>query len=40
VGLGSGWALACTRRIEAAVLTHFTVNAVHLLAFTYPARPG
>lgn len=40
VGLGSGWALARTGRLEAAVLTHFTVNAVHLLAFTYPARPG
>lgn len=40
VGLGSGWAFARTRRIEAAVLVHFTVNAVHLLAFTYPARMG
>lgn len=38
VGLGSGWAFARTRRIEAAVLVHFAVNAVHLLAFTYPAR--
>ncbi len=40
VGLGSGWVFARTRCIEAAVLTHFTVNAVHLLAFTYPARLG
>ena len=40
VGLGSGWAFARTRRIEAAVLVHFAVNAVHLLAFTYPARTG
>ena len=40
VGLGSGWAFARTRCIEAAVLTHFAVNAVHLLAFSYPARPG
>ncbi len=38
VGLGSGWAFARTRCIEAAVLVHFAVNAVHLLAFTYPAR--
>lgn len=40
VGLGSGWAFARTGCIAAAVLTHFTVNAVHLLAFTYPARPA
>lgn len=40
VGLGSGWVFARTGRIEAAVLTHFSVNAVHLLAFSYPARPG
>lgn len=40
VGLGSGWAFARTRCIEAAVLVHFSVNAVHLLAFTYPARAG
>lgn len=40
VGLGSGWAFARTGRIEAAVLVHFAVNAVHLLAFTYPARAG
>lgn len=40
VGLGSGWAFARTRCIEAAVLVHFAVNAVHLLAFTYPARAG
>lgn len=39
VGLGSGWAFARTRCIEAAVLVHFAVNAVHLLAFTYPVRP-
>lgn len=38
VGLGSGWALARTARIEAAVIVHFAVNATHLLAFTYPAR--
>lgn len=40
VGLGSGWAFARTRCIEAAVLVHFAVNAVHLLAFSYPARSG
>jgi membrane protease YdiL (CAAX protease family) len=38
VGLGSGWAFARTGCIAAAVFTHFAVNAVHLLAFTYPAR--
>nr|WP_286742953.1 CPBP family intramembrane glutamic endopeptidase [Aquabacterium sp. UBA2148] len=40
VGLGSGWVFARTGRIETAVLTHFSVNAAHLLAFSYPARPG
>lgn len=36
VGLGCALAFAATRRIEAAVLTHFAVNAVHFLGFTYP----
>ena len=36
-GLGYGWAYARTRRIEAPVLVHFALNAVHFLAFVYPA---
>jgi membrane protease YdiL (CAAX protease family) len=36
---GTGYALAFqrTRRVEAAILTHFAVNATHFLLFTYPA---
>ncbi len=36
-GLGYAAAYARTRRIEAAILTHFAVNATHFLLFTYPA---
>lgn len=37
-GLGYGWAYLRTGyRIEAAILTHFIVNATHFLLFTYPA---
>jgi uncharacterized protein len=36
-GLGYACAFAVTRRIEAAILTHFAFNAVHFVAFTYPA---
>lgn len=35
-GAGYAWAYARTRRIEAAVLAHFAVNAVHFLFFSYP----
>jgi len=35
-GLGYALAYARTRRIEAAILTHFAVNAVHFLGFSYP----
>lgn len=35
-GLGYGWAFARGGRIEAAILTHFIVNAVHFSGFTYP----
>jgi membrane protease YdiL (CAAX protease family) len=35
-GIGYGTAYASTKRIEAAILTHFSVNAVHFLGFTYP----
>ena len=36
---GAGYAVAFQRtlRVEAAILTHFTVNATHFLLFTYPA---
>lgn len=35
-GLGYGWAFLRTQRIEAAIATHFGVNAVHFLLFVYP----
>jgi membrane protease YdiL (CAAX protease family) len=35
-GIGYGYAYAFTKRIEAAILTHISVNAVHFLGFTYP----
>jgi uncharacterized protein len=36
---GGGYAMAyqLTARLEMSILTHFTVNAVHFLLFTYPA---
>jgi membrane protease YdiL (CAAX protease family) len=37
VGLGSACAYARSRRIEASIVTHFTVNAVHFVFFTYPS---
>ncbi|HEU4459364.1 MAG TPA: CPBP family intramembrane glutamic endopeptidase [Methylibium sp.] len=37
-GLGYAVAYAATRRVEAAVLAHFAVNAVHFIGFTYPHR--
>lgn len=36
-GLFYGYAFMRTEKIEAGVLTHFIVNAIHFLAFTYPA---
>lgn len=36
-GLGHAIVYEKTRRIEAAVLVHFGLNATHFLAFTYPA---
>lgn len=36
VGLGSACAYARTRRIEGPIITHFFVNAVHFVFFTYP----
>ena len=39
-GLGAALAYAWTGRLGAAVCVHFAVNAVHALAFTYPALAG
>lgn len=36
-GIGYGWAYLHTQRIEAAILTHFSLNALHFVLFTYPA---
>lgn len=36
-GLHYGWAYLRSGRIEGAILTHFALNAVHFVAFTYPA---
>ena len=36
-GLGYAGIYAKTRTIEGAILVHFAVNAVHFVAFTYPA---
>jgi membrane protease YdiL (CAAX protease family) len=35
-GIGYGWAYASTQKIEAAILTHISLNTVHFLGFTYP----
>jgi uncharacterized protein len=35
-GIGYGLAYHRTQRIEAGILTHFTLNALHFLLFTYP----
>jgi uncharacterized protein len=35
-GIGYGLAYHRAQRIEAAILTHFTLNALHFLLFTYP----
>lgn len=35
-GLGYGWVYQNTGRIEASILTHFGLNLVHFLCFTYP----
>lgn len=37
-GVGYGWAYSrAGGRVEASILTHFALNAVHFLGFTYPA---
>lgn len=35
-GIGYGYAYLRTQRIEASILTHFVVNLVHFVGFTYP----
>ncbi len=36
-GAGYGWVYERTQRVEASVLTHWALNAVHFFLFTYPA---
>jgi hypothetical protein len=36
-GIGYGWIYWHTQRIEASIITHFSLNLVHFLFFTYPA---
>jgi membrane protease YdiL (CAAX protease family) len=35
-GVGYGWVYQRTQRIEASILTHFLLNSIHILFFTYP----
>jgi uncharacterized protein len=35
-GIGYGWVYAKTQRIEAAIITHFSLNLTHFIFFTYP----
>lgn len=37
-GLGYGYAYLRNKRIEAAILTHFALNGLHFVAFTYPSN--
>jgi len=36
-GILYGWVYKTTARIEASILTHFVLNLLHILLFTYPA---
>ena len=36
-GIGYGWIYQTTGRLEASILTHFSLNLMHFLCFTYPA---
>lgn len=36
-GLGYGWIYHKTNQIESSILTHFGLNVIHFLLFTYPA---
>lgn len=35
-GLGCAYAYSIVQRVEAPIITHFTLNAVHFVGFTYP----
>jgi hypothetical protein len=35
-GFGYGWIFHLTKRIEASILAHYLLNAIHVLFFTYP----
>lgn len=39
-GLGYGWIYQKTGYIEAAIITHFLLNLLHIVFFTYPALSG
>ncbi|MCI5120133.1 MAG: CPBP family intramembrane metalloprotease [Candidatus Electrothrix sp. AUS4] len=36
-GLGYGWTYLRTEQLEASILTHFLLNCIHFVFFTYPA---
>jgi hypothetical protein len=36
-GLGYGWIYHSTGTIESSILTHFSLNTIHFIFFTYPA---
>ena len=36
-GIGYGWTYLRTQQIEASILTHFLLNCLHFVFFTYPA---
>jgi uncharacterized protein len=36
-GIGYGWVYYKTKKIEGSILTHFSLNLVHFIFFTYPA---
>lgn len=36
-GIAYGWVYERTQRIEASIITHFLLNLIHFLFFTYPA---
>jgi len=36
-GIGYGYAYRLTGRLEAAICTHFCLNAIHFIFFSYPS---
>lgn len=36
-GIGYGWIYDKTKSLESSILTHFSLNLIHILFFTYPA---